>query len=115
MSARAQSYSRNCIADALAAEDPKTVTDLAGAWLRGHAENAGADLLALSALARSSSQRLPLDAISIPTLVHADPFAGGAEHLANAITGARLEFVPGDHVSTLQNPLYAKLALAFLS
>ena len=106
------------IADALAAEDPSAITDLAGAWLRGHAESAGADLLALSALARSSSQRLPLDAISVPTLVlvgDADPFAGGAEHLANAIASARLEFVPGDHVSTLQNRLYAKLALAFLS
>jgi pimeloyl-ACP methyl ester carboxylesterase len=106
------------IADAFAVEDPAAVTDLVGAWLRGHAESAGADLLALSALARSSSQRLPVDAISIPTLVlvgDADPFAGGAEHLANAIAGARVEFVPGDHVSTLQNPLYPKLALAFLS
>jgi pimeloyl-ACP methyl ester carboxylesterase len=106
------------IADALAAEDPASITDPAGAWLRSLAESAGADLVALSALARSSSERLPLDAISIPTLVLVgadDPFAAGPEQLANAIAGARLELVPGDHVTTLHNPLYAKVALAFLS
>ncbi len=105
------------IADALAAEDPAAVTDPVGGWLRGVAESAGADLLALSALARSPAQRLPLDAIRIPTLVlvgEADLFAAGAERLAHAISGARFELVPGDHMSTLNSPVYAKSALAFL-
>jgi pimeloyl-ACP methyl ester carboxylesterase len=106
------------IADALAADDPARISDPVGAWLRGLAESSGADLLALSALARSPLQRLPLDALRIPTLVlvgDADPFAWGAEHLANAIAGARLEVVPGNHLSTLQNVLYAASALVFLS
>jgi pimeloyl-ACP methyl ester carboxylesterase len=106
------------IADALAAEDRASIADPVGAWLRELAEGAGADLLALSALARSPLEPLPLDALSIPTLVlvgDADPFAQGADRLANAITGARLEYVPGNHVSTLHNPLYVTSALAFLS
>ena len=106
------------IADAFAAEDPARIEDRVGAWLRAVAESAGADLLALSSLARSPSQRLPLDAVRIPTLVlvgDADPFAFGAERLAHAIAGAQLEIIPGDHVSTLHNPLYAASALAFLS
>jgi pimeloyl-ACP methyl ester carboxylesterase len=106
------------IADALAADDPTSITDPAGGWLRKLAESSGADLLALSALARSPLQRLPLDALSIPTLVlvgDADPFASGAQDLANAIAGARLVFVPGDHISTLHNALYATSMLDFLS
>jgi pimeloyl-ACP methyl ester carboxylesterase len=106
------------IADALAAEDPSRITDLAGAWLRKLAEDAGSDLLALSALARSPLQRLRLDALSIPTLVlvgDADLFASGAQHLANAIAGAQFALVPGDHVSTLHNVLYATSVLEFLS
>jgi pimeloyl-ACP methyl ester carboxylesterase len=106
------------ISDAFAAEDPVRITDLAGAWLRKLAERSGADLLALSALARSPLLRLPLDALSIPTLVlvgDADPFASGAEHLAKAIPNARAELVPGDHVSTLQNISYANSLLAFLA
>lgn len=107
------------IADALAADDPARIADPVGAWLRQLAEGAEADLIALSALARSTLQPvLPLDALRVPTLVlvgDRDPFAGAAERLAGAIAGARLELVPGDHVSTLHNPLYATSALAFLS
>lgn len=57
------------IADALVEADTARITDPAAAWLRKFAESSGADLAALSALARSPLQRLPLDALRIPTLV----------------------------------------------
>jgi pimeloyl-ACP methyl ester carboxylesterase len=106
------------IAEALEADDPARITDTAGAWLRKVADASQADRLALAALARSLFERLPVDAVRVPTLVlvgDADPFAWGAERLANAIPGARLELVPGDHISTVHNVHYARSVLAFLS
>jgi pimeloyl-ACP methyl ester carboxylesterase len=106
------------IADALSADDPAGITDPTGAWLRKVADAARADRLALSALARSQFERLPLESITVPTLVlvgDADPFAWGAERLANAIPGARLELLPGDHLTTVHNARYATSLLDFLS
>lgn len=106
------------IADALEADDPARITDPAGAWLRKVADATRADRLALAALARSLFERLPIDAVRVPTLVlvgDADPFAWGAERLANAIPGARLELVPGDHISTVHNVAYVRSVLGFLS
>lgn len=106
------------VADALEADDPARITDLAGAWLRKVADASQADRLALAALARSLFERLPIDAVRVPTLVlvgDADPFAWGAERLTDAIAGARLELVPGDHISTLHNVRYASSVLGFLA
>jgi len=63
-------------------------------------------------------ERLPVDAVSVPTLVlvgDADLFAWGAERLATAIAGARLELVPGDHITTLHNAQSATSVLGFLA
>jgi pimeloyl-ACP methyl ester carboxylesterase len=106
------------IADALGADDPARITDPAGAWLRKVADATRADRLALSALARSQLERLPVEGVRVPTLVlvgDADPFAWGAERLASAIPGARLELLPGDHITTPHNVRYATSVLAFLS
>ena len=106
------------IADALSTDDPARITDHAGAFLRKVADASQADRLALSALARSTFERLPVDAVSVPTLVlvgDADLFAWGAERLTDAIAGARLELVPGDHISTLHNVRYATSVLGFLA
>ncbi len=106
------------VADALTVDNPGRITDLAGAFLRKVADVSRADRLALAALARSLFERLPIDAVKVPTLVlvgDADPFAWGAERLADAIAGARLELVPGDHISTLHNARYATSVLGFLA
>jgi len=106
------------VAAALEADDPARITDPAGAFLRKVADASRADRLALAALARSLFERLAIDAVRVPTLVlvgDADPFAWGAERLANAIPGTRLELVPGDHISTLHNGPYATSVLRFLA
>ena len=106
------------IANALEAENPSRVVDLAGAWLRRVADASGADRLALAALARSTRSCVGLDRIAVPTLVLAgdcDAFAQGADRLASAIPGARLELVPGNHVQVLHDVRYATRMLSFLS
>ena len=106
------------VAAALEADDPACITDPAGAFLRKVADASQGDRLALAALARSLFERLPVDAVRIPTLVlvgNADPFAWGADRLVHAIAGARLELVPGDHIWTLHNAQYATSLLGFLA
>lgn len=98
------------LAAALEADDPKTIEDPAGAGFRAFADMLRADRLALAAQARSvHASPIALDRITAPALVLAgrsDPLAVRPELLAQAIPGAELRLLQGDHMSALQDPAF---------
>jgi pimeloyl-ACP methyl ester carboxylesterase len=109
------------IAEGLEAPSRATVTDRTALAFRNFAEATGADLLALAALQRSR-QPVPdkeaLGRIAVPTLVlngEDDTLAGAPEWLTEAIPGAQLQFVPGDHISAVVKPEFRQAIVAFLS
>lgn len=103
---------------ALEADDPATVTDPTAAAFRAFADVTGADRLALAAHARRAlSEPLPLRDIAAPTLVVAgddDPLAVRPQVLADAIAGARLVTVPGDHLGAVRTPEFTAALVGFL-
>ena len=106
------------LADALDADDPTTITDEVVARMRAFAEIMQTDRRALAALARSPCARIELDRIAAPTLLivgDADELAMQPELLAQAIPGATIELLAGDHLTVLRNAGYAPALLAFLS
>jgi len=105
--------------EALLAEDPATVTDPVAAAFRAFADSVGSDRTALAALASTlHDDRLPLDAVTVPTLVlagRADPLATGPEVLASALPDAGLLLLDGDHGGVLQLPAFAGAIVSFLA
>lgn len=79
----------------------------------------GGDRLALAAQARSVHRApIALDRITAPTLLVAgedDELAERPEVLADAIAGARLLVVPGDHMGALMGPAFLAAVRAFLA
>ena len=79
---------------------------------------ARADRLALAAHVRAvNTEPLQLDGIAAPTLVIAgvaDPLAARPQVLADAIAGARLVTVPGDHLGAVWKPEFAAALVGFL-
>jgi pimeloyl-ACP methyl ester carboxylesterase len=104
---------------ALEAEDAGQVTDPEAALFRAFADVAGADRRAMSAHARRvHSEPIALERIHAPTLVVAgrdDRLAVRPERLQQAIAGARLELLTGDHLSALVDPHHAAVLVEFLS
>lgn len=108
------------IARALTARDAATLRDPVARAFRAFAEAGGNDLHALAACMRR--RRTPPDptrlaGIANPVLVvigSGDDLAGGAERLAGAIPGARLEVVPGDHLTAVGSHRYKEVVRAFL-
>ncbi|GAB3001697.1 alpha/beta fold hydrolase [Saccharothrix stipae] len=107
------------LAEALLADDPRTLPlppDVAG--LRAFAETSGADLPSLAAQARAVHQGdIDLAAVTAPTLVvagHDDPLAERPHVLADAIPGARLRLVSGDHGGTGGSPDFHTAIVDFL-
>lgn len=109
------------IAAGLEAPDAAAVTDPTARAFRSFADATGADRLALAALQRV--RPLPpsydvLHAINLPTLIihgEKDTLAGRAEAMSEAIPGARLVVVPGDHISAVVKPEFRQEVVAFLS
>jgi pimeloyl-ACP methyl ester carboxylesterase len=103
---------------ALEADDPSTIPDAAAAGFRAFADASGADRLALAAHARVvHTGRIPLRDIAAPTLVLAgedDPLAVRPQLLADAIPGARLRLVPGNHLSAVAVPAFGAALVEFL-
>ncbi|MFE7758236.1 alpha/beta fold hydrolase [Streptomyces sp. NPDC057429] len=83
------------------------------------ADASGADRPALAAQIRSVHRgALPLDGIKVPTLVLAgesDPLAIRPRVLADAIAGAELTVLPGDHLTVVRDPGFAESLARFLS
>lgn len=103
---------------ALEADDPASVTDPTAAAFRAFADATGADRLALAAHARAiRAEALPLADITAPTLLiagDADPLAVRPQVLADAIPGARLLTVSGDHLGAVRVPEFAAALVGFL-
>ena len=78
----------------------------------------GGDLRALAAQARSVHRApIPVATITAPTLVlvgEDDPLASRPHVLSDAIPGARLEVVTGDHLGAVGSPAFAQAIVDFL-
>lgn len=105
------------LADALLAADPSGLPPRVAA-MRAFAEVVGSDLPSLAAQARSVHKgHLDLAAITAETLVIAgddDPLADRPQVLADAIPGARLRVVAGDHGTAGGSPDFRAAVVAFL-
>ncbi|BBH71545.1 alpha/beta hydrolase [Actinoplanes sp. OR16] len=105
--------------EALAADDPATIGNPAAAGFRAFIDAVGGDRAALAAqAARMHADPIPLDTIGVPALVLAgrdDVLAGRPEVLAEAIPGAQLAVIDGDHLGAVREPAFVKALLEFLS
>ncbi|WP_218133604.1 alpha/beta fold hydrolase [Lentzea fradiae] len=107
----------DALAEALLADDPSTLPpELAG--MRASATQSGADLrsMAAQALALHTAgvdfARITADAIVIAG--DEDPLAVRPEVLADAIPGARLVLVPGDHGAAINSAEFSTAVVDFL-
>jgi pimeloyl-ACP methyl ester carboxylesterase len=112
-------FDGSLLAAALRAPRPDDVADASARSFRFFAESTGGDLLALAAQAeRVHGERIPLDRITVPTLVlagDADPLAVRPEVLAQAIHGAQVHLVRGEHLGVVGRPEFKDAIVAFLS
>ena len=103
---------------AFLADDPATITDPETAGFRAFADMVGGDRRALAAHAQVvHAAPIALDRITVPTLVlagDADPLAARPQVLADAIAGARLEVLSGDHTGVIGNPRFIPTLVGFL-
>jgi len=106
----------DAVVEALLTDNPAAIADATARQFRQFAEAMGNDLQAVAAQARAAFQSpIALDRISADTLVYvgdADPLAYKPERLSEAIPGARLEVLTGDHLSVLGDPRLAPLLVA---
>lgn len=109
---------RGGLADALLAEDAKSVTNPVAKSFRDFADLTGADKEALAALSRHAMPAATgVDGVSIPVLVLCgdnDPLVGDPQALADAIPGAKAAVVGGTHLNVVNNPDFHKEMLGFL-
>ncbi|AEN09389.1 MULTISPECIES: alpha/beta fold hydrolase [unclassified Streptomyces] len=106
------------VAAALTAEDVAHAPERTRGF-RILADATGSDRLALAAQVRSVHRgALPLDRITVPTLVLAgesDPLAERPGVLAGAIAKAELALLPGDHLGVVRDAGFAGAIARFLS
>lgn len=109
---------REALRDALLAEDPAAVSP-AAAGFRRFVDALRGDRVALAAQASVlHDQPIPLDAITAPTLVlpgRDDHLASRPRALADAIPGAELRVVAGDHLGTVREPEFHSALIEFLA
>jgi pimeloyl-ACP methyl ester carboxylesterase len=108
------------LADALETEDPSTITDPTAKAFRRFAERTGADRLALAALQRAERRHGPPDlgAIGVPTLVltgDGDTLVGSPHELGDAVPGAKVQIVAGDHLAAVLDPAFPAAIVDFLA
>lgn len=106
------------VSAALTAEDAADAPERTRAF-RVLADVSGSDRFALAAQIRSVHRgALPLDRIKVPTLVLAgegDPLAIRPGVLADAIDGAELTVLPGDHLTVVRDAGFAGSITRFLA
>ncbi|MCU1400832.1 MAG: hypothetical protein JWN62_3941 [Acidimicrobiales bacterium] len=114
-----RALSTDLIQAALRADDPATITDPTAASFRQFADHTGADRFALAAqVARVHRSPIELNRITAPTLVVAgrdDPLAVRPHVLAEAIPGAQLTVIDGDHLGAVGEPAFAPAIVAFVN
>jgi pimeloyl-ACP methyl ester carboxylesterase len=108
----------SAVAAALLAEDPTTITEPVPRAFRQFVDYSGVDRRALAAVQQAPGRgALSPGPITVPTLVlvgERDVLAGSPEGLAAAIGGARIRRVPGDHLSAVLDPAFARAIVDFL-
>jgi pimeloyl-ACP methyl ester carboxylesterase len=109
----------DAIIDALSVDDPSTIEMPEAATFRMLADALGADREALAAQASSIYRGdIGLDRISAQTLVLAgdvDPLAIRPEVLSQAIPGATLRILSGNHVGAIADPHFTQSIVDFLA
>jgi pimeloyl-ACP methyl ester carboxylesterase len=109
----------DAIIEALTVEDPAMIEMAGAARFRMLADALGGDRKALAAQATSVYRGdIALDRISAPTLVLAgdvDPLAIRPEVLSQAIPGATLTILSGDHIGAIADPRFARSIVDFLA
>ncbi|MFC4852075.1 alpha/beta fold hydrolase [Actinophytocola glycyrrhizae] len=109
---------RDALRNALLADDPATVSPAATGF-RAFVDAVGGDRVALAAQAAALHDTpIPLDTITVPALVLAgrdDHLATRPEVLADAIPGAVLRVVPGDHLGAVREPEFLRALTGFLN
>ncbi|MHB8681002.1 MAG: alpha/beta fold hydrolase [Acidimicrobiales bacterium] len=113
-------YPALAIAAALEADDPETIADATGRAFRAFADATKADRAALAALQRGRDVGglARLGDIGVPVLFVAgdrDTLIGDPAAAVAAVPGARLEVVPGDHLSAVVSPAFATAVVRFLA
>jgi pimeloyl-ACP methyl ester carboxylesterase len=108
----------DAILDALTAEDPASIREPGAAAFRRLADSLSADRTALAAQAASIFRGdIALERISAATLVLAgesDPLAIRPQVLADAIPGASLRIISGDHMNAVLDPGFREAIVDFL-
>lgn len=102
---------------AMLAQDPAQIPDARSRAFRDFADLTKADKQALAAVAEGNTGTPDLSAINVPVLLlvgEDDTIAGSPEELAREIPNARVERVPGDHLTALVDPKVIPLILDFL-
>jgi len=103
---------------ALEADDPGRIDDPGAAAFRAFADAVDGDRRALAAQAASvHAAPIPLERITAPTLVLAgdvDPLAVRPQVLAEAIPGACVQLLSGDHFGAVTDPDCAQAIVDFL-
>ena len=111
---------RHLLADALRLDDPAQITHPMARAFRAFADATPRnDRFALAAHSDAvHQQRIALERITAPTLVivgRDDALARRPEVLANAIAGARLQIVEGDHLGAVVAPGFADSLVRYLA
>jgi pimeloyl-ACP methyl ester carboxylesterase len=108
------------IAAALTAPDKSAIADPTARAFRAFAESTGADREALAAVMRSNigAPRREVGSINLPALVicgDKDVLVGPPQELVDAIPGAELVIVNGDHLTAVGDPKFREAIASFLS
>ncbi len=113
-----RAVSNDAIIEALSVEDPSTIGMPEAMAFRTLADALGADREALAAQASSIYRGdIALDRISAQTLVlagDADPLAIRREVLSQAIPGAILRILSGNHIGVIADPRFTQSIVDFL-
>lgn len=117
-----QRFDPGKVADALTASESGSIDNEVGRAFRTFAEQAGNDLVALSAIMRSRRALVTpeeLARVEKPVLVvvgEKDDLVGDPRPLADAIPGSRLVLIPDrDHLTAVPDRRYKQAVLGFLS
>ncbi len=108
------------IAAALTVPDAESIGDASARAFRQFAESTGADREALAAVMRAGMGEgtQSLEALTMPALVicgDRDTLVGPPQALAEAISGAELVIVNGDHLTAVGDPKFRRSIADFLS
>jgi pimeloyl-ACP methyl ester carboxylesterase len=108
------------IAAALTAPDASVISDASARGFRAFAESTGADREALAAVMRAGlgQPAESLGTLSMPALVvcgDKDTLVGSPQPLVDAIAGAELVIVNGDHLTAVGDPKFRQAIAGFLS